>query len=185
MPIIWQTAHMPLSYLMCGKWRFFTHVKNQDLSQYYKYYDILHHLPNHWTCRCSKSIFDATLNNRRLLALRTSNPYNTKYDTACRCQNRISKDSYYSLYVHIYLRNANTRDIVEEEHKVPNRVITYFNPYTYVASVCRFLTRYGFTQHDYLTRYAYCFFILMHKIKSLCIFIIKTRIMRFISSIEV
>ena len=78
-----------------------------------------------------------------------------------------------------YLRNANTRDIMEEEHKVPNRVITYFNLYTYVASICRFLTRYGFTPHDYLTRYAYYFFVLIRKLKSLCICIFKTRISKY------
>ena len=73
--------------------------------------------------------------------------YTKRTMTTCVYQKRISKDSYYSLYVHMCLRNANTtRDMREEEHKVLNRIITYFALCTFAASICRFfLTRYDFS----------------------------------------
>ena len=134
---------------MCGKWRFFTHVKKSRSESILQYYDILYHLPNHWTR--SSRFFEKDISNVQLQnnpsSLHILTLYTIRTMTTSVYQKRISKDSYYSLYVHMCLRNANTtRDMREEEHKVLNRIITYFGLCTFAASICRFfMTRYDFS----------------------------------------
>ena len=107
---------------------------------------------------------------RRILELQLQNNpsslhiltlYTIRTMTTSVYQKRTSKDSYYSLYVHMCLRNANTtRDMREEEHKVLNRIITYFDLYTFAASICRFfVTRYNFTQMFIIKLWWYSYFV--------------------------
>ena len=96
-----------------------------------QYYDLLYHLLKSLNAsRFLRRILECNVKQYEL-GSHTNPVYNKSYTTSYIYQKKrnIKGLLFYSLYVHMCLRNANTSDMREEEHEALNRIKTYFDLY--------------------------------------------------------